>query len=561
MVLHHSYVACNPEQEHNVNLRHDGAPVVALMRCCWGVAAAVDAAQPESVEPEMTECASGDVALGTLNLLGDAYNPFEFLALDDGDFCAVCDRFEQVLATLTWRDLREAHGLGDLAGALGGGAVAAIAALEGDGGAVLAKMDEVALALDNKRFEHRFNPLVFAMRRFAVGAATQSSDGAAPMVWEIVSDESAAAAAAAACDGAKDGAAPPWWRVLLRCCVKGGTYAEAPSLLVWDLLCGAVAASDAAAYRRTCEESYLNPRLVDRHAGIFADAVAGLGPRAAVGFQEFPARETARCAAFERAFAAAGLALARAEASSCVLAYRGFGGAAPELVADGCGAIAANASAASVEANREMHAGMAVDVGCDHAVDFSRMMIPHHSGAVRMCEILLEHEPDVDDYLENLCANISRTQRAEVAWLYYWLEGRGLDVAAPCEACDDDPGQPERPCEDMLSSSLLCSVRRDAVSCDCAVLTSQRACDDVLEETQTLVSAECERSCGLCPDEHAPLFFDACPNGADDDGGHHHHHHHADDDDDVADVADVSGAAAASLARGAALAALLLIAR
>ena len=31
MVLHHSYVACNPEQEHNVNLRHDGAPVVALM--------------------------------------------------------------------------------------------------------------------------------------------------------------------------------------------------------------------------------------------------------------------------------------------------------------------------------------------------------------------------------------------------------------------------------------------------------------------------------------------------------------------------------------------------
>jgi hypothetical protein len=74
------------------------------------------------------------------------------------------------------------------------------------------------------------------------------------------------------------------------------------------------------------------------------------------------------------------------------------------------------------------------------------------------------------------------------------------------------------------------------------------------------VSAECERSCGLCPDEHAPLFFDACPNGADDDGGHHHHHHHH-ADDDVADVADVSGAAAASLARGSALAALLLIAR
>ena len=111
----------------------------------------------------------------------------------------------------------------------------------------------------------------------------------------------------------------------------------------------------------------------------------------------------------------------------------------------------------------------------------------------------------------------------------------------------------------MLPLSTSSSVRRDAASCDCAVLVDQHACYDVLEETQTLVHAECQRTCGLCPEDHAPLFYDACPNGANDDGAHHHHHHHHHDDDDVADLsdADVSESAAPSLARGAALAALV----
>ena len=32
--------------------------------------------------------------IGTMNMLGDAYNPFEFLAVDDSKFMAVCESFE-----------------------------------------------------------------------------------------------------------------------------------------------------------------------------------------------------------------------------------------------------------------------------------------------------------------------------------------------------------------------------------------------------------------------------------------------------------------------------------
>jgi uncharacterized protein (DUF305 family) len=192
---------------------------------------------------------------------------------------------------------------------------------------------------------------------------------------------------------------------------------------------------------------------------------------------------------------------------------------------DGCGALTSDASVAFVAANRAMHGGMAVDLSCDHGVDFARMMIPHHAGAVAMCEVLADFE--TDPYLDDLCANVTRAQRAEVAWLHFWLEGRGHAIAAPCSACADDPDPPATPCEDMLSSSLLCSMARDPISCDCAVLLETYGCDDVLDGVWMAVSNECARSCGDCPADRPPLFYDACPGAPDDDG----HGGHDDDDD------------------------------
>ena len=49
-----------------------------------------------------------------------------------------------------------------------------------------------------------------------------------------------------------------------------------------------------------------------------------------------------------------------------------------------------------------------------------------------MCEVLERHSPSADGFLESLCANITRVQRAEVAWLEAWLAARGHAVHAPC---------------------------------------------------------------------------------------------------------------------------------
>ena len=159
-------------------------------------------------------------------------------------------------------------------------------------------------------------------------------------------------------------------------------------------------------------------------------------------------------------------------------------------VSYGCGALETNSSRRFVAANEEMHDGMAVEVSCDHTTDFVRMMVPHHAGAVRMCQVLSDASPDA--YLVDLCQNTTRLQcapvsvaatprprrrrlsatadclhrYAEIAWLRYWLDGRDVSSVAPCYDCDDDEGaaEPELPCEDMLSTSLLCALARTGVN-------------------------------------------------------------------------------------------------
>ena len=92
----------------------------------------------------------------------------------------------------------------------------------------------------------------------------------------------------------------------------------------------------------------------------------------------------------------------------------------------GCGNLAA--AKPYIDANMLMHTNMAVPLTCTHTVDFVRAMIPHHKGAIAMCEVLVSE----DAYLVELCVNITRVQRAEVAWMSQWLEARDHVVDAPC---------------------------------------------------------------------------------------------------------------------------------
>jgi hypothetical protein len=72
-------------------------------------------------------------------------------------------------------------------------------------------------------------------------------------------------------------------------------------------------------------------------------------------------------------------------------------------------------------------------------VDFVRNMIPHHMGAVAMCEILLKNltcmeVSNVDnlDGLVHLCNHIKIEQEIEVGGMRRWLEERQLHERSPC---------------------------------------------------------------------------------------------------------------------------------
>ena len=205
----------------------------------------------------------------------------------------------------------------------------------------------------------------------------------------------------------------------------------------------------------------------------------------------------------------------------------------------GCGNLTASSSVAFVATNRAMHAGMSIRFSCDHKVDFVRGMIPHHKGAVAMCETLTtattttnttsqqqqqqqqQQAGTPDPYLTELCANVTRTQRAEVAWLSRWLHERKHAQAAPCGTCSGGAPlvDPPMPCEDTMPTSSFCHLLGGDYFCKCSTATTTRKCGTLspVEGFATMnVSNECARTCGLCPSTRPPLFTtdaDRCPAG------------------------------------------------
>jgi len=189
----------------------------------------------------------------------------------------------------------------------------------------------------------------------------------------------------------------------------------------------------------------------------------------------------------------------------------------------GCGNQTANSSKRFMDANMKMHNGMKVAFSCKHDVDFSRAMIPHHAGAIEMCDILTQTAANPDAYLVELCANITRLQRAEIAFLSIWLAQRGHNVSAQC-GCHMTQPQPPMPCEDLLPASSFCHVLGGDLYCTCAKVTATHGCGnnvDISGFGRLNVSAECLRTCGHCPSRRPPLFSGPCPGSL----GHQHNNH------------------------------------
>ena len=84
-------------------------------------------------------------------------------------------------------------------------------------------------------------------------------------------------------------------------------------------------------------------------------------------------------------------------------------------------------SQALESSNAAMHEAMAVETTGDVDIDFMRMMIPHHQGAVEMARIVIENGTDPE--VRKLAEGVVKAQEAEIAFMKTWLEKNGAGQA------------------------------------------------------------------------------------------------------------------------------------
>ena len=245
-----------------------------------------------------------ELLVGTLNCLGDAFNPFEFLS-EDAAFRASCDKLHAAADALDWDNFSKGCGNIDIKAA-----TSRLQAHCHKGGTVWSFFDEPTLLNDNKIVEPRLNLLIFAMRRCG-------PDG--KLTWQLL----------------------PRWQAAMRQLIEDGSaaYAADPNLLAWDCACNVVAALEPDAYRSVCSASHLNPNNFVAMARTYLDAAlrAADGRPLVLGLQEWPRSDTPKARAFSDALEERGLAVvcsSRREAGEGVAVVYAKELGAAEVLAD-----------------------------------------------------------------------------------------------------------------------------------------------------------------------------------------------------------------------------------
>ena len=216
---------------------------------------------------------SDSMLIGTLNCLGEAFNPFEFLSASN---LASCEKLQRAARALTLPEI-EASGALNAQPAGGEAALTRLRDHVAAGRAPWEFFDEATLANDNKLLESRVNMLTLAMRD---GANGQS-------MWLQLST---------------------WPAELCAVAPTSSAYAGDANLWLFDLACNVIASSESAAYQSVCGESHLNPANVEANAARFFDqalAAAGESTPIVLGMQEYPRETTPGMARKAEVYAAA----------------------------------------------------------------------------------------------------------------------------------------------------------------------------------------------------------------------------------------------------------------
>ena len=197
--------------------------------------------------------------VASLNCLGEAFNPFEFLSESNED---CCEQLEIAARALTFEVFAEASGSVLSSGASPTGAAAALGRLRAHvdcGKSLWSFFDEPTLANDNKFLDERLNLVTFAMRTHEGQLQFELLDRWQAEVNALVPTSSA--------------------------------YSTDANLWLWDVACNVIATRQPAAYRAVCRSSALNPRNFEAQGATFIEtalAAAGDGTPIVVGVQEWP---------------------------------------------------------------------------------------------------------------------------------------------------------------------------------------------------------------------------------------------------------------------------------
>ncbi|CAK9059106.1 unnamed protein product, partial [Durusdinium trenchii] len=147
-------------------------------------------------------------------------------------------------------------------------------------------------------------------------------------------------------------------------------------------------------------------------------------------------------------------------------------------------------------ANEKMHEAMAINYTCKVEQDFVQAMMPHHQGAVDMCAILLTSTED--EYLLGLCRNITRLQRAELAWMQDWLTYKAVPIGA---SCSPSVVRADDYCADLMPITDVCHDLGGDRICDCSGLLDSCSTTISARGRRFAVSMVCQESCGLCEEQ------------------------------------------------------------